>query len=211
MPDLSPTVLLLAAAYLIGSIPVAFLLVKLSRGADLRDMGSSNIGAMNAYEVTESRRLGISAGLLDGLKGFASILVLPWLLHSSSPADIFALQSITLIGVVAGHNYNVWLSISRGQLEGGKGLAAAGGGLIPFMAWLLPVWVLLYAAGLLLCEQWRGERNIIAGNVFALLALPLPAYFIYGSKGFWASLFVGILILPKHVQQVRDLLGESGG
>lgn len=209
MPDFLSTALLLVAAYFVGSIPVAFILVKVARGGDLRDLGSSNIGAMNTYEVTHSRLLGISVGLLDALKGFAGVLLLPIFIDGGPSAQPQILRSVALLGIVAGHNYNLWLSIGSGRLEGGKGLAAAGGGLLVFMAWLIPGWGLLYAVGLLLCEQWRGERKIIVGNVFALLTLPLPGYFLYGSEGLWTCLLVAGLILPKHVQQVYDILTRS--
>ncbi len=204
MPDPASPLLLFVGAYLVGSIPVAFILVKLTRGGDLREMGSSNIGAMNAYEVTHSRPLGVMIGCLDALKGAAAVILLPIAFEGS--VDPFPPQAIALIGVVAGHNYNLWLSIGSGELEGGKGLAAAGGGLLFFMPWLAPVWAGLYAVGLLVCEQWRGERNIIMGNVFALLMLPVPGYLIYGWEGLSTSLLVVLLILPKHVRQMRELL-----
>lgn len=205
MPEHATLALLFAAAYLVGSLPVAYVLVYFNQEVDLRATGSSNIGAMNAYEVTGSRALGATIALLDALKGAAAVL-LPMFIHGLVPSHMFLLRSIALLGVVTGHNYNIWLSASSGRLAGGKGLASAAGGLLLFMAWLVPLWILLYAAGLLLFEMWKGYREIIAGNVFALFLMPLPAYLIYDTQGLFTILLLLLLILPKHIEQVRQLL-----
>lgn len=204
MPDFSTLLLLLAGSYLIGSIPVAFLLVSSNYQMDLRKKGSANIGAMNSFEVTGSRALGITIGVLDALKGAAAVM-LPFIL-SVPPPYLPVSHGITLLGVVCGHNYNLWLSITSRRLEGGKGLAAAAGGLLVFMTWLLPAWALLYGLGLLLFEQWRGRRDIIAGNVFATCLLPLPAFLLYNTYGLLLGLGLQLLILPKHARQVINLL-----
>lgn len=204
MPEYLTWGLLFIAAYLLGSLPVAYVLVYFNHEVDLRQEGSSNIGAMNAYEVTGSRALGVTTAVLDALKGAAAVL-LPMFIQGLVPSQMFLLRSTALLGAVAGHNYNIWLSFSSGRLAGGKGLAAAGGGLLLYMGWLVPLWGLLYAAGLLLFEMWKGYREIIAGNVFALAVLPIPAYLIYDGPGLLTVLLLLLLILPKHVRQVMDL------
>lgn len=192
-------------AFLIGSIPVAYLVVHLTHRLDLTRRGSGNVGAMNAFEVTGSRWVGVSIGIGDALKGVIAVAVGMWMLGVESPSPA-PLPLAALAGVVAGHNYNPWLSLQSGRLEGGKGLAAAGGGLLVYEPLLVPVWAGLYAAGILIYGLWVGTRRIIAGNVVALTLLPLPAYLLYGTEGLLVALVLALITLPKHRAQVRDLL-----
>lgn len=62
-------------SYLIGSIPFAFLLLKWTTGKDIRTLGTGNVGAMNSYDVTGSKLIGITVGVLDALKGAAAVIV----------------------------------------------------------------------------------------------------------------------------------------
>jgi acyl-phosphate glycerol 3-phosphate acyltransferase len=165
-----------AGGYLIGSIPVAYLLVKSQSRQDLRRAGSSNIGAANAYTVTGSRALGLAVGLLDACKG-----ILAWLyaaLFLSTGIDPLILWAVGLTGAVIGHNYNLWLSISSGKMEGGKGLATAAGGVLFVMPHLLIVWGVLFALGRWLFSVWRGTPSVIAGNVLATTLIPMAAYLL---------------------------------
>jgi glycerol-3-phosphate acyltransferase PlsY len=61
--------------YLIGAIPASYLIVKLSTGKILFQEGSGNVGAMNSYEITQNRYIGIVCGLADLLKGIISVLL----------------------------------------------------------------------------------------------------------------------------------------
>lgn len=192
-------------AFLIGSVPVAFLVVQLTHRLDLKHRGSGNVGAMNAFEVTGSPRVGISIGVLDAVKGAIAVAAGFWMLGAESPSDA-PLPLAALIGVVAGHNYNPWLSLQSGRIEGGKGLAAAGGGLLVYEPLLVPAWAGLYALGILAYGLFTGTRRIIAGNVIALALLPVPAYLLYGREGLIVGLALAVLALPKHHRQVRDLL-----
>ena len=61
--------------YLIGSIPTAYLLVKKNNGIDIRENGSSNVGALNSYEVSNSKLIGISVLLIDFSKGLLAVFI----------------------------------------------------------------------------------------------------------------------------------------
>lgn len=197
-----------AGAYLIGSIPFAYLVVFLTHRFDLTRKGSSNVGAMNAYEVTGSRLVGVSIGLLDAIKGALAVGIAAWTIGAeASPPPHVPLAAIA--GVVAGHNYNLWLSLQSGHLEGGKGLAAAAGALLVFQPYLVGAWALLYAAGIFAYGLWSGSRRIIVGNVVATGLLPVAAYAIYGSSGTSTALVLAVLVLPKHWRQLRQLLGST--
>ena len=61
--------------YLLGSFPTAFLILKKIKGIDITTKGSGNVGAMNSYEVTNSKKFGIFVLIVDLLKGLLSVIV----------------------------------------------------------------------------------------------------------------------------------------
>src|SRR3954447_26467025 len=116
---------LLLLAYLLGSIPFSFLVVKLFAGADIRQHGSRNVGATNVAR-SFGKLPGIIALLLDGAKGYAAVAVARWLVARpewSSPMRSTSFW-ITLAAVIAvlAHMFPVWL-----KFHGGKGVATATG------------------------------------------------------------------------------------
>jgi glycerol-3-phosphate acyltransferase PlsY len=112
-------VILVALSYLIGSIPAAYLAGKLTRGIDLREHGSGNLGATNVYRVLGSR-VAIVVLAVDVLKGAIPVLVFPGLTDASRP-DLWAIAYA--VAAIAGHVRSVFLLL-RG---GGKGVATAAG------------------------------------------------------------------------------------
>jgi glycerol-3-phosphate acyltransferase PlsY len=111
--------ILVALSYLIGSIPAAYLAGKLTRGIDLREHGSGNLGATNVYRVLGSR-VAIVVLVADVLKGAIPVLVFPGLTDASRP-DLWAIAYA--VAAIAGHVRSVFLLL-RG---GGKGVATAAG------------------------------------------------------------------------------------
>jgi glycerol-3-phosphate acyltransferase PlsY len=107
-------VLVVAAAYLVGSVPFAFLLSR-RRGVDLRQVGSGNVGATNVLR-TSGVSTAVLALALDGLKGVLAVLLAQRL--TSGPAAPMAAGLASVIG----HIYPVWL-----RFRGGKGVATAAG------------------------------------------------------------------------------------
>ncbi|MFO0390042.1 MAG: glycerol-3-phosphate 1-O-acyltransferase PlsY [Alphaproteobacteria bacterium] len=118
-------ILFLLVAYLLGSIPFGLLLVRAAGLGDVRNIGSGNIGATNVMR-TGKKWLGIATLLLDAGKGFLAI----WLtLETLRNAHVFPTLffSITLLSVVLGHVFPVWL-----KFKGGKGVATAFGAIFAF-------------------------------------------------------------------------------
>jgi acyl phosphate:glycerol-3-phosphate acyltransferase len=108
-----------ALSYLIGSIPAAYLAGKLTRGIDLREHGSGNLGATNVHRVL-GPRIAIVVLLVDALKGAIPVLVFPGLTATNRP-DLWAIAYA--VAAIAGHVRSVFL-LWRG---GGKGVATAAG------------------------------------------------------------------------------------
>ena len=65
--------------FLVGSLPTAFIILKKTKGIDITSAGTGNVGAMNSFEVTNSKIIGLIVFIIDALKGSQSILhSLPW-------------------------------------------------------------------------------------------------------------------------------------
>ncbi|MFO7525987.1 MAG: glycerol-3-phosphate acyltransferase [Ignavibacteriaceae bacterium] len=139
--------------YLLGSIPTAYLLLKSRKGLDITRSGSGNVGAMNSYEVTNSKSIGVIVLIIDALKGVLSVLVIG-LIYS----DSFILPAISLLFAVFSHCYNPWIGF-----RGGRGLATAAGGTLILFPFLLVVWVVLWVIFYLL------KKDILIGNISATI------------------------------------------
>ncbi len=112
---MNPTItwiLLIIAAYLVGSIPFSFLVAR-SRGIDLRTNGTQQVGGGNLWRTT-SKRLGLAIGVWDFFKGMMMVLV-AWRL------GLDAGQQLSVgLGAVVGHNWPVFL-----RFYGGRGVATS--------------------------------------------------------------------------------------
>ena len=180
-------------AYLLGSIPFAYLAGR-ARGIDLRQHGSGNLGATNAVRV-----LGVTTGvvvyLLDTLKGFLPVFVLVPMLIANRP-DLWAIA----IGVaaIAGHVRPVYLGFQKG----GKGMATAGGvflALAPLATALgLAVWVLVF-----LPSGYVSLASIVAAVLFpfAILATGTPVR----SALFAVAVLTAVFVVWMHRSNIARL------
>ena len=111
----------LAFGYLLGSIPFGLILTRLAGTADIRGIGSGNIGATN---VLRTGRKGLAAAtlLFDILKGTAAVLIMEWLWGRDHAV-------IAGLGAFLGHLFPVWL-----RFKGGKGVATYLG-ILAGLAW----------------------------------------------------------------------------
>jgi glycerol-3-phosphate acyltransferase PlsY len=157
-------ILVIASAYLLGSIPFALLMARRWSAADLRLVGSGNLGAANVMR-TSGVAAGLLVALLDMAKGAASV----WL------ADRFttnaAAPAAAGVAAIVGHIYPVWL-----RFRGGKGVATACGA----FSVLTPMAV-APALAIFLGTVWL-TKYISFGSVLASLALP-PLAYATGSPG----------------------------
>ena len=118
-------VVLVAAAYLLGSIPSAFLLARYLRGIDIREYGSGNVGASNVMAHL-GLRTGIALGVFDTLfKGTMPVLAAHLLGQS------LLVQAAVAIASIAGHNWSAYL-----KLTGGRGISIGIGVLLGMGLWV---------------------------------------------------------------------------
>src|SRR5438270_308585 len=123
-------------AYLLGSIPFGYILVRIFRGADIRVSGSGNIGATNV--ARSSPALGIATLLLDAAKGFAAVVIAMAL---ASPDRVYLAAAIAAFAVVLGHMFPVWL-----KFHGGKGVATGVGAFIAIVPKAILISIVVFAA-----------------------------------------------------------------
>lgn len=144
-------------AYFIGSIPFGFLIAR-SRGIDIRQHGSGNIGATNVLRVV-GKKEGIFAFILDFLKGLLAVFVG---FYFGNPDFAVPFGIACTVAVILGHNYTFWLGF-----KGGKGIATSAGALVALMpeailAALL-LWILLFFS----------TRIVSLASIAAALSLPI--------------------------------------
>lgn len=151
--------LVVIIAYLIGSIPFGYLIVRKKLGDDIRQTGSGGTGATNV-----SRRAGKAAGVitlvLDAFKGSVAVLLASLVLGPSVNADWWV--AAAAIATVVGHIFPVWLGF-----RGGKGVATGVG------VFLILAPVALLCAGVLFVAIVSLTRYVSLGSIVAAATIPL--------------------------------------
>ena len=213
------TFLTAAIAYLLGSIPFGYLLVRIFRGEDVRRSGSGNIGATNVSR--KSPALGLLTLLLDALKGSAAVVValalsrqeflqwsyanVPWYHEHPWTTPLSPIVetrvAIAALFAILGHMFPVWL-----KFRGGKGVAT---GLGSFLL-IAPKAVLLAASifvVLVLIFRYISLGSIIAVASFPIFALTIHECENLSTFGFLA--LASLLIIAKHHENIRRLLAHT--
>jgi len=192
--------LIFLGAYLLGSIPFGLLVAK-SRGVDIRNVGSKNIGATNVWRVM-GRKWGLLTFFFDFIKGLVAVLAAKWvawlgleLMLSANGAGIVA-----AIAVILGHNFPVWL-----KFKGGKGVATSLGvvfGLVPIAAALgFTLWIILFFT----------TRYVSVASIFAAISVPIFAWFFYPGQTslIGISAVAAALIVLRHKANIQRLLNGT--
>lgn len=169
---------IIVIAYLIGSIPFGYLIVRAIEGADVRETGSGGTGATNVL-----RRAGKAAGLatliLDALKGAAAIAISKLLLglpvfvsdprgghgvpplQSADATELYWWVAAAAIAVIVGHIFPVWL-----RFRGGKGVATGVG------VFLMLAPIAVGMAGLVFVGVVVLTRYVSLGSIVAAIVIP---------------------------------------
>ncbi len=159
-------ILIIIAAYLLGSIPTSYLIAKYKYGFDIREKGSGNVGGANAAR-TMGMKVGVFAGLVDVFKGTLAVNIAIWYSRTYPATSGFFEDPNILVAIagftaVIGHCYSWVLGF-----KGGKGGATTAGvvlGLDPMtFLWLLLVWILVVGT----------TRFTSLGNLIAVWVIPL--------------------------------------
>jgi glycerol-3-phosphate acyltransferase PlsY len=194
--------------FLIGSIPTAFLLLKAIRKINIMELGSRNVGAFNAYEVSGSRFLGIVIFIIDAIKGLASV----YIAKQFFPVD-FMYPMTALFFSVLGHCFSPWI-----KFKGGRGLATAAGGAIIFVPSIPVIWAVIWVVAYLF------RKNIHFGNISATIlttAVALTTADVLNQVKYASPpaakditfaisvTLVMLLIMIKHIEPLKEYISSQ--
>jgi len=184
-------------AYVLGSIPFGFLIVK-AHGADIRRTGSGNIGAANV-----ARSAGLVAGLLtlmlDAAKGYSAV----WTAARWTRGDMHWMMAAALAAVV-GHMFPIWLGF-----QGGKGVATGLGVFLPISAEAVAAAMILW---LIVVVFWRYSS---LGSIIAAVALPVFVHLLYAPGHArppyvtFGTIVISVLVLAKHRSNIERLVAGT--
>ena len=164
-------------AYLIGSVPFALLLARRWGAADLRRIGSGNLGAANVLRAS-GVKAGVLVAVLDITKGAVSVML------AQRFADHAAAPAAAGLAAIVGHIYPVWL-----RFRGGKGVATACGVFSVLTPFAIPP-----ALGIFVIAVWL-TKYISLGSMLASVALPPIAYATGSPAPAVAAAFVASAII----------------
>lgn len=179
----------LPIAYLLGSIPFGFLLVRWKTGTDVRTKGSGNIGATNVLRTT-GKALGILTLLLDVLKGAAAVAIAQWL-GAGDPLW----SALAALAVLLGHMFPVWL-----RFRGGKAVASMLGAYLVLTPLAMLATILIFALML-----WK-TRYVSLSSIVSAAVFPLGVWLLY-HNGLYTlvAAICAALIIYKHKSNMARL------
>jgi len=183
--------IVIAAAYLIGSIPTGLLLGK-AYGIDVRKEGSGNIGATNLYR-TVGRKVGIITLIGDCLKGLLPVVLVKF---SALPPEFAA-----WVGLAAfcGHVFSVFL-----KFKGGKGVATALGVFLALAPLAVAIAIALFAV---LMFFWR---YVSLGSISAAAIMPLAVFLLGESRiVITVTFIIAMIVILRHHENIKRLLSGS--
>lgn len=184
----------LGASYLMGAIPTSYIVGKIFRGIDLREVGSRNLGATNLYR-TMGWKYAVPVGLFDVAKG-----AIPVAVFGSQVTSVALFPVYCGIAAVLGHVFSVFVGF-----KGGKGVATAAGvvlGLAPYallavaVAWAIIVWLTGYVS---------------LGSVIAASLFPVGAELLHPNRPepLWFDIILAAFLVFKHRSNIQRLLNGT--
>lgn len=183
-------------AYVIGSIPTGYIVVKLFTGQDIRTIGSGSTGATNVKRVMGKKWFFIVL-LLDAFKGALSVVLAYFL--TKSFANIGLLPVLAAVFTIIGHSKSVFLGFT-----GGKSVASGVGTLL----------ALNWQAGLIIAVIWAiitwVSKYVSLGSIIALALAPVimwllnspPAYVIY-------AFVAAVYVIYLHRENIKRLIAGN--
>ncbi len=181
-------VLLIAVAFLFGSLPTGVLLSRLLIGTDIREVGSGNIGAANVAR-TAGYKVGVLVAAIDILKGVIPVLLGLWLSQGHTVLALIALAA------VLGHDFSLFI-----RFRGGKGVATTVGVVLVLAPLTAVIAAIVWLAVMVI---WRYSS---AASLAALVILPVVAYFSKQPPSYVAVMVALCLLgLGKHWENILRL------
>ena len=180
--------------YLIGSLPFALILTKLSGFGDIRNIGSGNVGATNVLR-TGNKYLAFIVLSLDIIKGFVPLIILQFYFEDLSLLNKIILGHFAIIG----HIFPIWL-----KFKGGKGVATYIGFLFSINPYIGLSFLILWLVVAL------STKYSSLGSLTAILVAPI--YFIFINFNLYIGIFfiyLSLIIYLKHSENIKRLLNKT--
>ncbi|GAB6098655.1 glycerol-3-phosphate 1-O-acyltransferase PlsY [Halanaerocella petrolearia] len=186
--------LIMLAGYLLGSIPFGLLVAKLIKGKDIREYGSGNIGATNAFRLM-GLKFGVLVALLDIGKGVVAVKLAQAVL-----GDQVLLALLAGLMSVAGHNLSLFLGF-----EGGRGVATSVG-VLGSLAPLVVIIVFVVWLSIVLLTKY-----VSLGSITGAALIPVLMFFFDKDMTLVIfSLLIAIFVIYSHRPNIKRLLaGEE--
>ena len=184
--------LALAAAYLVGALPVGFLVARVFGVGDIRRHGSGNIGTTNVL-----RAAGWVPALLtligDVAKGYLAVAA------AGALAGDAGARAVAAVAAIIGNCWSVFLGF-----RGGKGVATGLGALLNLVPWAvvpaIPVWLAVAVT----------TRYVSLGSILGAACVPLGALLLgYGAPAMLAALAGAAIIIARHHDNIGRLLAGT--
>ncbi|HPF20243.1 MAG TPA: glycerol-3-phosphate 1-O-acyltransferase PlsY [Syntrophomonas sp.] len=180
-------IIVVIISYLLGSVPFAYIMIRLFKGIDIRKVGSGNVGSTNALR-TAGKRVALAALLGDLLKGLAAA----WIGLQTGGEGLAA---VCVLAAVIGHCWPVFIGF-----KGGKGMATTAGAIL-----LLMPKVFLFLAIIFVLIVFF-SRYVSLASVSVAVLLPLTALF-FSQPGSYllVSVILTVLVIYRHRENIERL------
>ena len=183
-------------AYLIGSIPTGYIIVKAKTGQDIRTVGSGSTGATNVKRVL-GKNYFFLVMFLDALKGALPVILAK--LFATVGVSLGLAPVIAAVAVIIGHSKSIFL-----QFKGGKSVAS-GVGTILALNWMV---------GIIIAIVWGvityTTKYVSVGSIIALVVSPFIMYFINAPIAYVVYCALGaIYIVYLHRENIKRLLSGN--
>lgn len=191
------------ASWLVGSIPGAYIMCRILKGADIRTLGSGNAGATNAYRVLGLKGA-LPALLVDFFKGFLPVFLV---LHSGFTFVLPVVPVALLAGTAAfiGHLFPVYIGF-----RGGKGVATGAGIMTALEPLLFPACLGVFLPVFLV------TRKMSLASLCTAVSLPFWYAGLSFLKGMLPDVYflvftvlIAVLVFVRHRKNIANLMGGT--
>lgn len=185
-------IIFLMLTYLLGSIPVGYLLTKFYTGKNILNQGSGNIGSTNVRRVA-GNKLSVITQLLDMLKGFLPVVL--FLIFKPMVTTPYYILMLALASII-GHDFSLFL-----KFKGGKGVNTTLGASV-----LLAPYSIFIAVGLFFIVKWQ-FKYVSLGSMVIAFTIPIVEFILYGvTPTFYYLVICSLLIILLHIKNIIRLI-----